>query len=63
MILLYDSFKYLSMGNYRLFMTKTRFGNKDLLNGVRVFGDIWGSIGVDIGRNNTMRNKGRGGER
>ena len=60
MILLYDSFKYLSIGNYRLFMTKTRFGDRDILNEVCVFGDIGVYIGVYIGRNNTMRNKGEG---
>ena len=60
MILLYDSFKYLSMGNYRLFMIKTRFGVRYNLSVVCFFGDIWCSMGVYIEGNNIMRNKGEG---
>ena len=60
MNLLYVTFKYLSMGNCRHFMTKTRFGIRYILNVVCAFGDIWGSIGVCGVGNNIVRNKGEG---
>ena len=43
MNLLYVTFKYLSMGNCRHFMTKTRFGIRDILDG-RVFLGIYGVV-------------------
>lgn len=44
MNLLYVTFKYLSMGNYRLFMTKTRFGDRYILSVVCVFVKFKGTI-------------------
>ena len=41
-------------------MEKTRFEGSNILNGVCVFGDIWGSIGVYIGGIVCVRNKGEG---
>lgn len=55
MILLYVTFKYLSIG-----ILKTRSRNKDILSEVCVFGCIGHYIIYICWGNNTMRNKGEG---